>query len=393
MTNSARPCGPPYFTACFAIMPDAAVISQGTICRDTYLYSSHPHASIAMDGDIVVVLNQTRRNRFIFHPPHDPEYRNVVTRSRDQGETWSRPQVAPGYGYSGTECAGLTTLGSGRMLLNQWRNRWYPLAVGERSAPEPVQLPDEFVRELVESDELDTGGQIAGAPADFAPWARGHGDSFVHVSEDGGRSFIATARIDTGLFHGGYGLRGCVERPDGSLLLPLNDIPEFCTIYTVVSCDGGLSWRNPSLLARQNGHLFTEPAMILTARSNLLCLMRDDATGIMHACRSLDGGGSWSMAEPTGIEGYPPHLLLLSDGRIFCTYGMRQPEFSIRAVVSEDDGRSWRTDSPIMIRRRLPNRDLGYPATVLLGDASLFTVYYCQDDKGVTGVEFTRWRI
>jgi hypothetical protein len=373
-------------------MPDPHIIAQGTVFRSPHLYASHPHAAIASDGDIVVVFNQSRRSQFILHPPHDPEYRNYITRSRDRGNHWSAPQVVPDYRYSGTECAGLTPLPGGRMLLNQWRNRWYPLGLAKAGVTESVNFPDEFVVELIASAELESGQQISGAPEDHAPWARGHGTSFVHVSEDDGRSFTRTAVVDTGPFHGGYGLRGAVQMPDGSLLLPLNDIPEFCTIFTVMSRDGGRSWGEPRLAARREGHLFTEPAMVRTASSALLCMTRDDTTRIMHSCRSEDGGASWSQPQPTGIDGYPPHLLALPDGRLLCTYGMRQPEFSIRAVLSEDEGRTWSSADPIMLRRHLPNRDLGYPATVRFSDGEFLTVYYCQGSSGVTGVEFTRWR-
>lgn len=374
-------------------MPDANVITQGTVFGCPHCYASHPHAAIASDGDVVVVFNQTRRSRFIFHPPHDPEYRNYITRSSDRGEHWSAPQVVPDYRYSGTECAGLTALADGRMLLNQWQNRWYPLGLAKAGVPEPVSFPEEFVTELIASAELETGERISGAPEDHAPWARGHGTSFVHLSNDGGRSFAHTEAIDTGPFHGGYGLRGAVEMPDGSLLLPLNDIPEFRTIFTVASRDGGRSWCGPHLVARLDGHLFTEPALIQTASGDLLCMMRDDTTRIMHACRSSDGGRGWSAPEPTGIDGYPPHLLALRDGRILCTYGVRKPEYSIRAVMSDDEGQSWCTAGPIMIRRHLANGDLGYPATVALTGDEFLTVYYCQDGIGVTGVEYTRWRL
>ena len=57
----------------------------------------------------------------------------------------------------------------------------------------------------------------------------------------------------------------------------------------------------------------------------------------------------------------------LADGRLLCTYGFRDPPFAIRAVVSEDDGASWRTGAPIPIRENLPNKDLGYPFTLPLG--------------------------
>jgi hypothetical protein len=380
-------------TDAIRIMRDVKVISQGVIFREPFLYASHPHVALAANGDIVVVFNQTRRNRFIFHPPHDPQYRNYVTRSADHGSLWSAPQVVPHYSFGGTECASLTTLASGRMLLNQWRFRWYPLGLAQAGfVPEPIQCPEEFVRELLESGELDTGAQIASSPESFAPWVRGHGECWVHASDDGGRSFTESMKIDTGPFHGGYGMRGCLELGDDILLLPLNDIPEYRAIFTVRSQDGGRTWREPHLVARQEGHLFTEPALVPTKSGDILCMMRDDATRIMHVCRSIDGGRSWSNPEPTGIDGYPPHLLALPDGRILCTYGVRMPEYSIRALISEDDGRDWQVSNAVRVRGNLPNRDLGYPATAVLADGSLFSAYYCQDESGVTGIEFTKWR-
>jgi hypothetical protein len=78
--------------------------------------------------------------------------------------------------------------------------------------------------------------------------------------------------------------------------------------------------------------------MALNMTGDIVALMRDDAARIMHACRSCDGGRTWSAPVSTGIDGYPPHLLVLSDRRLLCTCGRRQPDFSIRAVLSEDGG-------------------------------------------------------
>ena len=50
-------------------------------------------------------------------------YLNLLLRSADEGLTWSAPVVVPDYGWSGVECAGLTDLGRGRVMLNQWRFR------------------------------------------------------------------------------------------------------------------------------------------------------------------------------------------------------------------------------------------------------------------------------
>jgi len=374
---------------------DANIITVGTIFRDEFSYSSHPHVAVTKNGTILVVFNQTRRRAYILHPPHDPEYRNVIVRSTDSGNSWSSPEVVPGYQFHGTECASLTVLRNGTVLLNQWFFRWYPLGrARSEPSPEPhLYYPDDFLRELIESGELPTGGKIAYAPEKFVPWARGHGESWVHLSNDDSHSFTESTQVGTNPFHGGYGMRGAVELNDGALLLTLNDIPEYQTIFTVKSYDGGKQWREPTLVARKPGHLFTEAAMVQLKNGDLITAMRDDTTRLLHTCRSSDGGKTWSAPQSTGIDGYPPHLLILSDGRLLCTMGRRQPDFSIRAVVSGDGGNTWDLDEVICIRGNLSNKDLGYPATVELHDHSLLTVYYCQDERGITGVEFARWRI
>ncbi len=132
-----------------------------------------------------------------------------MTHSSDGGETWSAPQVAPGYDWHGVECAGLTALADGRVLLNQWRFRWYPLdAARRRAATETLSLPSAWGGALASSSELDSGAALAGHAEALAPWARGGGDAYVHLSTDGGRSFEETTRLDTAPFIGGYGMRG-----------------------------------------------------------------------------------------------------------------------------------------------------------------------------------------
>ena len=108
--------------------------------------------------------------------------------------------------------------------------------------------------------------------------------------------------------------------------------------------------------------------------------------------RSADGGRSWSRPAPTGIDGYPAHLLGLPDGRLLCTFGRRKPPFSIRAVLSTDNGESWSAEE-LPIRPSLPNKDLGYPVTLAAGTGELATFYYGQDEAGVTAIWLTRWRL
>src|SRR5690349_16466250 len=91
------------------------------IHAEPFAYCAHPMAVVLPDGAWLLVFNRAPRRPFILHPPQDPWFHNLVMRSTDEGRTWSAAVVAPDFGWSGVECAGLTALRSGDVLLNQWR--------------------------------------------------------------------------------------------------------------------------------------------------------------------------------------------------------------------------------------------------------------------------------
>jgi hypothetical protein len=124
----------------------------------------------------------------------------------------------------------------------------------------------------------------------------------------------------------------------------------------------------------------------------ILMLLRENRSRRLWQVASDDGGLSWSRPEPTPIDGYPAHLLLLPDGRILCVYGHRKPEYSIRAVLSQDGGRSWDVERTTTLRGGLPNKDLGYPSSALCADGTVLTVYYAQEEDGVTSIEAAWFR-
>ncbi len=241
------------------------------------------------------------------------------------------------------------------------------------------------------STELDGVGSAD--PERLMPWARGPGSAYVHISDDGGRTWGRTVALDTAPYVGGYNMRGAVCLPDGQVVLPLCDIPAYERVFVMHSGDGGLSWGRPVAAASEPGLLFEEPCPLVLGDGRILLLLRENRTRSLYQVTSADGGQSWSRPAPTGIAGYPAHLIELADRRILCTYGYRSPDYSIRAIVSTDAGRSWDRGNPIIVRAGLPNRDLGYPCTLAIGGQTLCTVYYCQDSDGVTGLEMSTYAV
>ena len=100
--------------------------------------------------------------------------------------------------------------------------------------------------------------------------------------------------------------------------------------------------------------------------------------------RSDDDGQEWryvsTPALDTGIGGNPPAMTHLSDGRICLIYGYRDPPSGIRAVLSEDEGRSWGEE--IVLRDDGGNHDVGYPRAIQRSDGSIVVIYYHNDFSG-----------
>jgi len=111
--------------------------------------------------------------------------------------------------------------------------------------------------------------------------------------------------------------------------------------------------------------------------------------------RSDDDGETWDhVAQPVpnaGINGNPPTLNRLPDGRLCLTYGFRDRPHGIRAVLSEDDGRTW--GDAIHLRDDGGGPDLGYPRTAVLADGTIVTAYYFEDEfAGERYIAATRWK-
>ena len=254
------------------------------IHKDPFAYCAHAHLAVLPGGEWVAVFNKVIRRPFILHPPNDPHYYNVMIRSSDEGRTWNTPRVVPGYDWHGVECAGLTVLNDGALLLNQWRFNWYPLETARKLAEtQEISFPENLVAELITSGEIPTVNEIPKDPSEYVPWARGGGGTYVHRSADGGRTWEGTAQIETMPYSGGYGMRGGVQLSNGEILLPLSDIPNYKVVFLVRSSDGGRSWIAPMEAAHVAGKEFEEPALLAIDDKHLVMLLRDNNTHYLHS--------------------------------------------------------------------------------------------------------------
>ena len=355
--------------------------------KDEFAYISHPSITTLDSGEWVAAYNHSRRRTTRMHPPTDPLFRSLISRSADRGKTWSQPTFAPNFDWSGTECPGIAQTSKGTVLLSQFRFGWYPLALARerRAQGENISLflPGQKWTEDFGDDDWDRS---------LLTWARGYHGLYIHLSSDGGHLFDRTVKIDTGAYRDGYTRTGVIELADGRLAYAVTEHhpPTSQGTYVLFSSDDGQSWEAPVLVCSQPDGKFGEPDLAETAPGELYCILRESKiSGYLYGCRSTDGGPTWSAPEKTALYGHPGHLLVLADGRLLCTYGRREAPFGIRASLSEDGGRSWKTAEEIVIRDDLPNGDLGYPASIEYESGRLFCCYYGQEPDGVTCVQGT----
>ena len=149
--------------------------------------------------------------------------------------------------------------------------------------------------------------------------------------------------------------------------------------------------------------IFTEPHLVELPSGRLVLHIRVQGVHseeqIFTICQSTsdDGGKTWTVPQPTGAQGAPPHLLLHSSGALLCTYGKRVGDRTgIRVMISEDGAQSWEIDSILWEEDadRPYKGDLGYTASVELANGDLLTVYYgVPNGEKTTSILWTRWRL
>ena len=152
----------------------------------------------------------------------------------------------------------------------------------------------------------------------------------------------------------------------------------FCAQTT----DGAKTWKFVAWIGDEPQGYSIMPSSVRVGKTELLSIIRcrHEDKSWLEAFRSTDDGQSWKLdtipVKDVG-EGNPPSTIRLSDGRICLAYGYRAAPFDIRAVLSNDGGRTWGPE--LTLRANGGGRDIGYPASVQRPDGKIVSIYYFHD--------------
>ena len=366
------------------IIPEA---TQGVIRRvegSIFGYQGWPSVAKDEKGTLYAVVSGFR----VAHVC--PFGKTVMHISHDDGNTWSPPIVINDT-YMDDRDVGILYLGNGKLLVTwfthstqTYRTHYYDYIIGDAR---------DTARNTVR-------GYLEDYPA--LPAEDQVGGSYVRISEDYGFTWGDIIRVPVSAPHGPSRCR------DGSLIYFGNKMYEDgvnCEsedrndrVFFCKSTDGGVTWHTlhrfliPDWVVEPT--YLCEPHVIELPSGRLFGAIRIDGGGRFSVATtwSDDGGVTWSYFVDTGFQGAPPHLCLHSSGALICSIGRRSEPFGEYAMVSYDFGETWTEE--YALNTNATDGDLGYPATVELGDGSLLTVYYQKlPGDGKTAFLYTNWKL
>ncbi len=318
-------------------------------------YCAWPSLARTGEGDMIVLFTRTEEHLA-------PDGAIMLSRSTDGGATWPPPLVVFDSPLDDRE-SGLTVLRSAGILGHFWST------LHTRAFYESLSAGS-YRQDVIERWIRHVEGER------YRKAATGRG-ALMATSRDGGRTWSTPVR-------GHDSVHGGVQCADGSLLLAsYRDVRDGIAVYAAAGVDS--PWIRVAVVQSPEPDTiaFGEPHVLQLASGRLLMMIRatvrpyddQDPRCVLWETSSDDGGKSWVAPFPTSLWGYPPHLALLADGRVLCTYGYRRPPFGERACLSTD-GITWDLRNEVVLRDDAPNGDLGYPASLEIKPGIILTVYY-----------------
>ena len=363
-----------------AQQPRAEILWTKALCKQPGRYIGWPTVCARKNGEVLAVFSGDRDAHVC------PFGKVQMIRSADGGETWSDTQVICNTPLDDRD-AGIIELANGDLVVAWFTSVAYLDSIRDRSKLKPGSpqfywwLHDEKIPKAVKEEWLGY---------------------FTVRSTDGGKTWEPPVRTLGSANH------GPIQLKDGRLLMVgrgwLGDGTSAVwkekkhQLPVEESRDGGRSWQVIAMVEptppEEIGH-FHEPHVVETADGRLVAQFRYHGKGYhLRQAESADGGKTWTRMTPTEMQGFPPHLIRLRDGKLLTVYGRRQgPGFGEYACLSDDHGRTWDVANEIKLAGHFDG-DLGYPASVELPDGTILTVYYQAEVKGEQPCLMgTRWKV
>jgi hypothetical protein len=316
------------------------------------------------------------------------DYRTYLSRSSDEGHTWSPPErlFEDPVKRRSTHSVRLSRMTDGTIV-----------AFGARC------YRDDPERGLTNRENLG-----------FVPM-----ELILLRSDDDGQTWRGPQTIEPPLT--GPAFEVChhiVDLGDGRWLAPTatwkgwdGEAPNGMKAIALVSRDQGTTW--PEYIdvmdAYDRGVISWEQSLVQLSDGRLLAVAwaYNERTGrsepTPYALAAADGG--FSASRMTGLNGQTAKLVVLPDGRVMCLY-RRDDKPGLWANLSHLDGDDWLNleETPVwqgagsgmtgegISSDELSGLKFGYPSLLCLPDGEVMVVFWCEEE-GVNNIRWVRIRV
>lgn len=326
-------------------------------------YFGWPTAVRLQNGNILVGASGFRLGHIC------PFGKAVICVSTDEGKTYSSPAPVIDTPLDDRD-AGLCPFGESSLIITSFNN--------SADMQRQHNTDNPYVQEYINTIKKEDEEKYLGAT--------------YRISHDCGVTFGEIRRSPVTSPHGPIELR------DGTILWAGNNFDHVEDGIEVRKLDTktGETELLGKITIDDKDIFLNEPNVIELPDGRLLCHIRGENDTVFTTFQSIsdDGGKTWTSPEMLLDEtgGAPPHLFMVSDGTLICTYGRRKKPYGIMAMISRDNGATWKKDFRLYTGDE--SDDLGYPTTVELSDGTLLTVFYAtENDNHPCNILQQRWKI
>lgn len=358
--------------------PTFAVDEIRTISQQPNQYHGWPTVARRKSGELLLVCSGGREQHVC------PFGRVELMRSKDDGKTWTWPQVVIDTAIDDRD-AGVLETNKGTILITtftslafesnlSWSER--EIAAGKKGYGAEKTARWQSARDRLTPDQrkASLGVWMIRSTDNGVSWSARY-DCLVD-SPHGPFQLLDGRQLYAGvdLWRPGREVHVCESKDDGQTWQVLGRIP-------ARSGDDAKNYHELHGVEANDGRIVVQIRNHNKANS-----------GETLQTHSTDGGKTWSVPRSIGVWGLPSHLLRLIDGRLLMTYGHRRAPLGNQARISSDNGQTW--SEAMIFHGNATSGDLGYPSTVQLGDGSLVSIWYESmkgSDKAV--LRQAHWRL